>query len=324
MTKIFSQKLLVVSIVALGALFVGGCTINLSSDDIIGYIPELNLSAFAKCKSSSGAILAKSGLTESCALDSEQYLNLSSGLPKENAMIKLQSPLENATVTCPIELKGEAKGSWFFEASFPVEFADPTGKVVGWGLATADSEWMTDQFVPFSATIECGEVSGPITMILRKDNPSGLPENEDAVYIPMKIGADAVAPAKTTVKVFFGNKKIDEDVLFCEKTYATDRIIDSTPAVGMAALEQLLAGPNDKEIAAGFFTSIEPGVKIKSLKIEKGVAYVDFDSSLEKNVGGSCRVSTIRSQITETLKQFPTVTSVEISIDGRKEYILQP
>ena len=54
------------------------------------------------------------------------------------------------------------------------------------------------------------------------------------------------------------------------------------------------------------------------------MAKIDFDSNLEKNVGGSCRVAAIRNQITQTLLQFKTVQSVIISIDGRTEDILQP
>jgi len=45
---------------------------------------------------------------------------------------------------------------------------------------------------------------------------------------------------------------------------------------------------------------------------------------LEEAVGGSCRVTAIRSQIEQTLKQFSTVQSVIISIDNRTEDILQP
>jgi spore germination protein GerM len=60
------------------------------------------------------------------------------------------------------------------------------------------------------------------------------------------------------------------------------------------------------------------------LTIEDGVAKVDFNEQLEYEVSGSCRVSAIRAQITETLKQFPTVKEVIISIDGRTEDILQP
>ncbi|MBA7661011.1 hypothetical protein ES703_69021 [subsurface metagenome] len=65
-------------------------------------------------------------------------------------------------------------------------------------------------------------------------------------------------------------------------------------------------------------------MRIQKLIIENGVAKIDFDEQLEFQVGGSCRVVAIRAQITETLKQFPTVDNVIISIDGRTEDILQP
>ncbi|MBU3925210.1 GerMN domain-containing protein, partial [Patescibacteria group bacterium] len=55
-----------------------------------------------------------------------------------------------------------------------------------------------------------------------------------------------------------------------------------------------------------------------------GIAKVDFDERLEFQAGGSCRVAAIRAEITETLKQFPTVNNVVISINGRTEDILQP
>jgi spore germination protein GerM len=65
-------------------------------------------------------------------------------------------------------------------------------------------------------------------------------------------------------------------------------------------------------------------VKVESLKIENRTAYAAFDTELERAVGGSCRVSAIRAQIIETLKQFSSVDNVIISIDGRTEDILQP
>jgi hypothetical protein len=127
-----------------------------------------------------------------------------------------------------------------------------------------------------------------------------------------------------TIKVFFGNSKLDPEVLDCSKNFSVERIIPKILAVGRAALEELLTGPTESEKADGYFTSINPGVKIQSLTVEDGVARVDFDEQLEFQVGGSCRVAAIASQIRETLKQFSTVKEVVISIDGRTEDILQP
>jgi len=128
---------------------------------------------------------------------------------------------------------------------------------------------------------------------------------------------------KTTIKVYFNNNKLDPEIS-CNKVFPVEREIVKTSAVARAALEELLKDPSDLEKESGFFTSINSGVKIQKLAVKDGVASVDFDEQLEFQVGGSCRVSAIRAQITETLKQFPAVDSVVISINGRTEDILQP
>jgi len=126
-----------------------------------------------------------------------------------------------------------------------------------------------------------------------------------------------------TVKAFFNNDKMDPE-FSCNKVFPVERKILKTLAVARTALEELLKGTTEAEKAERYFTSINPGVKIQSLTIENGMARVDFDEQLEFQVGGSCRVAAIRAQITQTLKQFPTVQNVLISIDGRTEDILQP
>jgi spore germination protein GerM len=110
----------------------------------------------------------------------------------------------------------------------------------------------------------------------------------------------------------------------CNKVFPVEREIIKTEAPARAALEELLKGATDKEKSEGFFTNINPGIKIQKLTIQEGTAKVDFDEQLEFRVGGSCRVAAIRAQITQTLKQFPSVQNVIISIDGRTEDILQP
>lgn len=82
---------------------------------------------------------------------------------------------------------GEARGPWYFEASFPVQVRDPDNNLVGQGIAQAGAEWMTENFVPFSATVTVANYTGPATLVLLKDNPSGLPENDDAVFFPIVV-----------------------------------------------------------------------------------------------------------------------------------------
>jgi hypothetical protein len=101
-------------------------------------------------------------------------------------LIKVSLPRPNATIKSPVTIQGEARGYWFFEASFPVRIIDSDNKELGRGVAQAKSDWMTENFVPFEVTIQ---FSAPMTkkgtLILEKDNPSGLQENADQLIIPV-------------------------------------------------------------------------------------------------------------------------------------------
>jgi len=130
-------------------------------------------------------------------------------------------------------------------------------------------------------------------------------------------------PGELVVSVFFNNDRLDPTVS-CDKVFPVPRKIPPTKAVGRAALLELLKGPTPPEKADGYYTNLNPGVTIQRLAIKDGVARVDFSEALQHRVAGSCRVIAIRSQITQTLKQFPTVKKVIISINGRTEDILQP
>ncbi|MFA6039095.1 MAG: GerMN domain-containing protein [Candidatus Peribacteraceae bacterium] len=153
--------------------------------------------------------------------------------------------------------------------------------------------------------------------------PDGTMVTED---IP---GSSSLAAASSSsedgvIRVYFGNSVRDPQVLDCGVTFAAERRIEGRSDAARAALEELLRGPTEAERAQGFFTSIPEGVTVRAFTLEDGVAKAEFDAALEQGVGGSCRVTAIRSQITNTLKQFSEVRDVVLSVDGRVEDILQP
>lgn len=111
---------------------------------------------------------------------------------EKDDLIRLGSPRPNATVASPLAVRGAARGGWFFEASFPIVVVNWDGKIIGEGYATAEGEWTTPEFVPFSGTIKFdtqaisgGGYSNRGTLILKKANASGLPEHDDALEIPV-------------------------------------------------------------------------------------------------------------------------------------------
>ena len=66
---------------------------------------------------------------------------------------------------------------------------DWDGRIIGEGYVTAEGEWMTEDFVPFSGTIDytlpVDSYSASGTIIFHKDNPSGLPEHDAAFEVPV-------------------------------------------------------------------------------------------------------------------------------------------
>jgi len=242
-------------------------------------------------------------------------------------LIKTENPHPNQAIESPLFIRGEARGYWFFEASFPVKLYDDNGFLLGVIPAQALGDWMTEDFVSFQATLLFAAPSTPKgRLVLEKDNPSGLAEQADELSIPVYFKEIPEASEELmTVKIFLSDSRfVGEPYFDCSRTIAVERQVPKSSAVATAAIEALLRGATQEEINQGFVSNINSGVRIQKLAIQEGLATVDFDEQLEYQVGGSCRVAAIRAQITETLKQFPSGDSVLMSINDRTEDILQP
>ena len=110
--------------------------------------------------------------------------------PQGNCMsdlIYVESPLPGSRIESPLSIWGHARGKWFFEGDFPIALVDANGKHIAQGYATAKSGWMTEMFVPFESVIKfkTPRSGSKGTLILKKDNPTELPEFDDALEIPV-------------------------------------------------------------------------------------------------------------------------------------------
>jgi hypothetical protein len=102
--------------------------------------------------------------------------------------IQVRNPFPGAVTGKQVTVSGTARGTWYFEASFPVEIKDMNGVTIASGPAQAQGDWMTENFVPFTITLTVPNAYiGPATLILHKDNPSGMPENDASVSMPITI-----------------------------------------------------------------------------------------------------------------------------------------
>jgi hypothetical protein len=237
------------------------------------------------------------------------------------AEIKISSPAANQVIASPLEISGQALGRWYFEGSFPVKLIGDNGEIIAQGFVTAQSDWMNQGFVPFKGELKFNNTTSTLGMLIfSNDNPSGLPQNEKQYGVPISFSDIQQMP----VKVYFSNDNLNKDITDCSQVFPVDRLIVKTKTTARSAMEQLLAGAMSSETNQGYYSSINPDVKINSLTISNGTAKIDFYPQIEYQLGGSCRVAAIRAQITKTLEQFPTVQNVVISVNGDVKGALQP
>jgi hypothetical protein len=126
-------------------------------------------------------------------LNCEFVCPVGSEADNKSDLIQVATPAAETVVTSPLVISGQARGYWFFEGSFPVVLTNWDGLIIAEGVATAEGDWMTEEFVPFTSELKfvspykTGDQGfmKKGTLILEKDNPSGLPENDDALEIPV-------------------------------------------------------------------------------------------------------------------------------------------
>lgn len=128
-----------------------------------------------------------------CPALPEVPADIQANINEKADLIVLNFPVPNGVVSAPLMLSGQARGYWYFEASFPITITNWDGLIIGEGFATAEGDWMTEEFVPFTASLEFENpyVAGQPdfmkrgSLILQKDNPTGLPQHDNALEIPI-------------------------------------------------------------------------------------------------------------------------------------------
>ena len=151
--------------------------------------------------------------------------------------IRVTKPQPNQLIESPLMIEGEARGTWFFEATFPVKLLDANGDVIATYFAQAQGEWMTEDFVLFKAQLIFEKpVTDTGVLILEKDNPSGLTENDANIEIPVSFDNQSA--------------KIIEDTDPQKGEYFVNAILKSIDVKNnMIIIEQLVNEPNEKEIS---------------------------------------------------------------------------
>ncbi|MCX6791279.1 MAG: GerMN domain-containing protein [Candidatus Gribaldobacteria bacterium] len=231
------------------------------------------------------------------------------GLSNTKGTIIVESLKPNQEVSLPFTIKGRSST---FEGNVLYTIKTKAGESLATGCFMGGSMGMA----PFEKTITyLNEQPTSSNIILEVSDESAKDGSLDTVSIPLKLTDTKF----TAIKLYFTPQEAGQD---CQATKPLEVFVPKVSKIATLAMGLLLEGvPCGR---SDIVSSINYGTKVQSLTIVDGVAKVDFNSKIEEGVGGACKVTAIRSQITETLKQFFAVTQVIISVNGKIEGILQP
>lgn len=239
-------------------------------------------------------------------IDDEDETDTSIDAPVVSASgnVLISSPASGETVGLPLMIVGKAL---VFENTLNYRLLDEDGSVLVEGNAmtsAADSGVMGD----YTITTTYPTPNGTTGTVEVFDYSAKDGSVIDLARVPVVFSQAATME----VKVYWTTADSGTD---CSLVASSVHRVPKSVATAHAAIAELLRGPDATDVSKGFGTSIPLFVALKSITIDSGVAKVEFSKSIES--GGSCRVGLIRAQIESTLKQFPTVTSVVITSEGR-------
>lgn len=237
--------------------------------------------------------------------------------PVGDMLIKVDNPQPNQNMQSPFVVKGQAKGVWYFEATFPVKLLDEKGNIIKQTFAQAQGDWMTENFVPFESTLTFSiDKNQKGTLVLEKDNPSGLSENEKEIRIPVNLIASK--EQLRAVTLYYYNPNLDKDGtgnILCSRNglVAVDRQIPITNIPIQDTINLLILGKITAAEKTQGITSEYPlqGLKLISASLNGSVLTLTFNDPNNKTGGGACRVGILWFQIEATAKQFIGVSSVK-------------
>jgi putative hemolysin len=136
---------------------------------------------------------------------------------------------------------------------------------------------------------------------------------------PAVVETQEAVQATVDVDVFFSNEALGDP---CGQVFPVSRSVPADDPV-RAALEALVAGPTEEEVAEGYggWFSAETQDVLRSLTVADGTAHADFTDlrRVIPNASTSCGSAALLAELDTTLLQFPDVHATRYSINGSAE-----
>ncbi|MDO8435158.1 MAG: Gmad2 immunoglobulin-like domain-containing protein [bacterium] len=222
--------------------------------------------------------------------------------------IHVFSPQPDDEVGLPLVIKGEART---FEAAFAYRVKNSKGNVLveGHSMTTGTEDYPA--FRPFEVTVNYPDpktASGSVE-VFEYSAKDGSEINK--VVVPVRFKQDVAA---SIVKLYFAK----QNELECRNVYPVEHRIAKTETPLRTTLEELFRGPSSAEEKLGFRSAIPP-FKFLGVTLSAGISKVSFETpnktEAEAHIG-LCADQALTASITSTLKQFTSVKTVQIIVNG--------
>ncbi len=147
--------------------------------------------------------------------------------------------------------------------------------------------------------------------------PSASPLNTVApTYLPSPSAAvPSIAPSKApqtmSIGVFYLKESANELFLVRE-----EHTLIKSEGVARAALNELISGT---VLTKGAFKILPENTKVLGIKIDNGLATVDFSKEVLKSSAGAAAEELGILSIVNTLTEFPTIQKVQFTVEGSFE-----
>jgi len=99
--------------------------------------------------------------------------------------VNVSNPEIGSEITSPVTINGKATGDWFFEGQLQIQLIDNDGNIISSVPGKTNENWQTENLVSFEGSLEFTTDKEKGKILIKKDNPSGLPKNADQIEIPV-------------------------------------------------------------------------------------------------------------------------------------------
>jgi hypothetical protein len=146
----------------------------------------------------------------------------------------------------------------------------------------------------------------------------GIPRDEEPIITPGGVVMPAVAPTEAPPAVGPAGPSVPKaDIaVFLVQAEHLVRVVRRASRPDLAeALDELLAGPMEAELAAGIRTAISPQTELRSARLDGDTAVVDLSAAFVE-VGGQEQILAV-AQVVLTATAVPGVDRVRFLLEGQ-------